>query len=222
MANTNNEHRLHRKSLSIAAVMVTGLVSLALILPIASGRDSGVETRRTLDGGSVQFVLSSDKEVYAPGEQPLFRAVLRNNTGEAIVLVKMLDGSDFGRYPLVGFQVTAPANAGTAQGIGRCGNTNPITPDAFVRIAPGETFDLLGGSFPILWNEFSRGLGEYRVRASYSTDEPDIDRWLGGPVGGRVKDRLIREIAPILAEVPRVTVESNELFIRIENAHAPG
>src|SRR4051812_4984786 len=83
-----------------------------------------------------------------PGKAPRISVKLTNRTGGEILLVGSLDGSDGKmRYPHAYFEVTGPDGKSPVKGVGRCGNTNPLTEKCFVKVPAGGSFDPYGKGF---------------------------------------------------------------------------
>lgn len=161
--------------------------------------------------------IDADKSEYAVGEQPRFTATLTNNSNDAVMLARPLDGSDFGRFPQLMWTVTAPEDAKALEPLGRCGNTNPITTGAFFSLPAGESVVLSGAWSGVAPHELNRGPGRYAIQLMYSTDSEDARGWIGGPMVDRDARQLERKIAPLLAQVPRITVKSNVLEIQFHD-----
>jgi len=140
---------------------------------------------------------------------------LTNWSGREITLVGALDGSDSKRFPRIRFEIVGPDGNFVTQHVGGCGNTTSLKESDFVRVPAGRTLRLTH-PYPkptdpptyLLTSFVPLVEGEYRVRFVYSTDNADIRRWLGD---GLANNRLER----LLAEVPNLTVSSNELTIRV-------
>jgi hypothetical protein len=150
------------------------------------------------------------------GEVPAIQVRITNDGGEEVYLVGSLDGSDCRmRFPHCYFEITGPDGNPAERQIGRCGNTNPLREQDFVKVLPGGSFDPYQrfddyGFFGCsqLSPETFREPGDYRVRFVYSTAEPQARPWLGD---GREAPGLTR----LLAKVPRTTVTSNTLTVTV-------
>ncbi|MDZ4859331.1 MAG: hypothetical protein SGI88_10130 [Candidatus Hydrogenedentes bacterium] len=191
---------------------------IALALALYAGWTFAAPNVRThLPPEQLELVLASDKPVYAIGEQPKITATLTNRSGQTIALVPALDGSDSGRYPLVKFTVAAPPDALPEVQYGRCGNTNPLLVTDFTIVQANERFDVYGewgGPSP---TALDRGPGEYTIQLIYSTDDPDVNAWHGGPLTPTQQKVAQLKFGALLGKVPRFTVTSNVLKIRFEN-----
>ena len=185
-----------------------------LLYPEVFAQKDELSERPHGDPGSFELRIEADKSEYAVGEQPRFTAILTNTTDDAVMLARPMDGSDFGRFPQFMWTVTAPEDAHALEPVGRCGNTNPITTGVFFSLPAGESVELSGAWGGVSAHALDRGPGRYTIQVVYSTDSEDAHGWIGGPLGDREARRLNREIAPLLAQVPRITVTSNVLEIQ--------
>ena len=148
------------------------------------------------------------------GSTPKIDVKLINRSDRAIYLVGSLDGSDRGRSPRAHFEITPPLDAPSPAPMAFfCGNTNELREADFVKVEPGATFDphvqdlALSSRFNVP--------GTYYVRFVYSTTDPDIGNWLGGPLGPGYEPSL--RLVELLRQVPKVDLRSNVIplhFVR--------
>ena len=173
----------------------------------------------------ISCVLSSEQVAYKVGEYPKLKVEIRNDSRQALYLVKRLEGSERGRYPRCYYEITKPAGAPDPRVFPICGNMADIGITDFVRLDPGEQFspyhEAAHGSAN-LWDQFNAP-GEYRIRFRYSTFEPEIGPWGGFPSRfDRATDEWLKtEGKPVMdrfAQVPKVSIVSNEITIRYEQA----
>jgi len=190
-------------------------IPVLLMQPKEPNTKNDASNRPVMEPSQFELSIESDKSVYEIGEAPQVTAKLINKSDHSVVLIPALDGSDFGRYPLVKWSIDAPQDAMPLEQFGRCGNTNPLRANEFFAVAAGESFDVAGGWGRIPLRELDRGVGEYTIQLAYATDEPDPKRWLG--FGFNPSDYPQESV--LLEKVPRVQLKSNVLKIRIENPY---
>jgi hypothetical protein len=145
---------------------------------------------------------------------------ITNLTGEDVYLVGSLDASDCKwRYPYCYFEVIGPDGKSTVQGIGRCGNMNPLREEDFIKVQRGGKFDpyqqgygsfsayqLSPRSFPVA--------GKYRIRFVYSTESGQIMDWLGDDVAVG-EQRATKRFGGLFKQVPKAKVTSNEINVSV-------
>jgi hypothetical protein len=164
------------------------------------------------------------------GKVPIISVEITNWTGADIYLVGSLDGSDLRwRYPFCYFEVIGPDGKSVQERVGRCGNMNALREKDFVKVPPGGKFNPYqkiddSGFFPSsqLTPAMFRGEGEYRIRFIYSTGKAEPKYWLADAHGnsaamlrtGGSTENLVK----LLALVPKTTVSSNEITIKVVNA----
>ena len=151
------------------------------------------------------------------GESPALLIDVTNRTQFPMNLVYCLYGSNSkARYPHCYFKVTGPKPKSEPMPTEWCGVLDTLRPENFARVAPGGSFNPYGGPAQgqeLLPGQFVSG-GEYHLRFVYSTDGADLDLWLGAAYPGIRIDRP--ELQRLLDRVPRTTVESNEITLRVE------
>jgi len=158
------------------------------------------------------------------GQVPRVTVALTNNTAAEMLLVGSLDGSDCKmRFPHCTFEITGPDGKSPVKGIGRCGNMNTLREKDFVRVAPGKSFDPFGriddggffGCHQLRAENFAAP-GDYRLRFRYATvaEKEARGNWFGD---GFRKGQEAEEarVNALLDRVPRVTVESNTITVRV-------
>ncbi|QDU19188.1 hypothetical protein [Urbifossiella limnaea] len=158
------------------------------------------------------------------GQVPRITVALTNQTAADMYLVGSLDASDCKwRLPYCTFDITGPDGKSPVKGVSRCGNMNVLREKDFVKVAPGKSFDPYqrvddGGFFSShqLQAEHFAAPGEYRVRFHYATTAEKEPRgnWFGD---GFRKGQEAEEarVKALLAQVPRVTVASNTITVRV-------
>ncbi|HYH68673.1 MAG TPA: hypothetical protein VD866_28530 [Urbifossiella sp.] len=158
------------------------------------------------------------------GQTPQITVALTNNTAAEIYLVGSLDASDCKwRLPYCTFEITRPDGTQPANGVSRCGNMNTLREKDFVRVAPGKSFDPFGriddggffGCHQMRPENFAAP-GDYRVRFHYATVTEKEPRggWFGDGFRKGQEEQEAR-VKALLARVPRVTVESNTITVRV-------
>ena len=164
------------------------------------------------------------------GKVPNISVEIANWTGADIYLVGSLDGSDLKwRYPFCYFEVIGPTGKSVHERVARCGNMNALREKDFVKVPRGGKFnpyqrvDDAGffGSSQLTAATF-QAEGEYRVRFIYSTEAREPKYWLGDAQGNTAE--MLRtggsheNVLKLLALVPRTTVYSNEITIKVVKA----
>jgi hypothetical protein len=162
------------------------------------------------------------------GQAPTISVEIANWTEGDVYLIGSLDGSDIKwRLPLCYFEVIGPDGKPVQQRIFRdCGNMNAIREKDFVKVPRGGKFDPYQkiddlGFFgtALLTPATFQAEGEYRIRFVYSTDRAEPKYWLGD-VNGSAALMLStgganEEVVKLLAKVPKTTVSSNEITVKV-------
>ena len=161
------------------------------------------------------------------GQVPAISVEIANWTEGEIYLIGSLDGSDLKwRYPLCYFEVIGPDGKLAKNGVARCGNMNTIREKDFVKVPRGGKFNpyqqIDGHGFfgtSLMVPATFQAVGEYRIRYVYSTENADPKCWLGD-VRGSVAEMLNaggthENVVKLLAQVPKTTVSSNEITIKV-------
>jgi hypothetical protein len=161
------------------------------------------------------------------GRAPAISVEIANWTDGEIHLVGSLDASDRKwRYPFCYFEVIGPDGKPVQQRLARCGNMNAIREKDFVKVPRGGKFDPYqkideGGFFgtSLITPATFATEGEYRIRFIYSTERAEPRFWLGdanGDVGEMLNTGGTKEkVVTLLADVPKTTVSSNEITVRV-------
>lgn len=166
--------------------------------------------------------ISSLKSTYKMGEAPAIRVRIRNESDQAVYLVGSLDGSEAGmRYPHCGFEIRDSTGQLVEPRYARCGNTNPLRPADFVRVAPRSVFDpymeidyggFFGSYLLTLGRKTFSKPGRYKLRFHYSSANPKLEDWLGDGKLGQDRGRD-QKLTDLLRKVPKLDIESNELEV---------
>ncbi|MBX3179290.1 MAG: hypothetical protein KF886_18195 [Candidatus Hydrogenedentes bacterium] len=187
-----------------APVAIMALFAIMLFL---SQLAHAAAKREEAKPGDFELKLSADKAEYRVGEPPRLSAIVTNKSGKEVLLVPALDGSDMGRYPAVRFTVTRPQDAPPPEMLGRCGNTNNIQPGDFVRVEKGGSLDV-AAAWVAPRERLFNAPGTYTIAVTYDTSAGNKS-WYGfmGVLKGK------REIDRLLAQVPKLSLKSNEITI---------
>jgi len=169
-----------------------------LLLPIALGF-SPVATPR------LKLELSTTSPTVTVGQPLPLKATITNLGREAVRLVLPNDGSAWGwRTPVIGWSVLSGTAAKHPREVPvvrtpRCGNMNPLMPEDFIALAPGQSAEVVNG-----WATppAAQKAGDYRVRL-YFVNDPKRD----GSASGE-KNPLVVGTAP-------VRLVSNEVVVRV-------
>jgi hypothetical protein len=149
---------------------------------------------------------------FLAGESPNITVELTNQTKRDIYLVHSLYGSNWRkRYPHCYFNVTGP-KSGVKPPLDRgdwCGTLDTLMEENFTKIPPGGSFKPGGGRWELEPEHFVAG-GEYRFKFVYSTAGADMDKWVGS---GHPDAATLGRLQRLLDQVPKTTVESNEITI---------
>jgi hypothetical protein len=200
----------------MARCLFTALLSLACASLVAAPAPMPSPGR----GGPLSCQISADVTCEL-GKAPRVTVKLTNRTRGNILLIGSLDGSDCKmRYPHAYFEVIGPDGKSAVKGLGRCGNTNPLTVKDFVKVPAGGLFDPYAAvnghgfftSTQLRATNFDRP-GKYRIRFTYSTEAPDISHFGATPRSDRA---MPAELARLLMGVPKATVTSNEIVVEVK------
>jgi hypothetical protein len=162
-----------------------------------------------------ECVLSSDRETYEVGQQPIFTVLITNKTSKETYLIGSLDGSTSDRrFPKCSFEVIDSDGKPVERAPElMCGNMNALRTEDFVAIAPGKSFDPFGKEFftPYQFHAFPvQQPGIYTVRFSYSTISNQLSDYFGGPIVGGVKAAKL-ELQQLFNRIAHIQLKSNEL-----------
>lgn len=199
--------------------LLVGLIVMALAFSapgcVASDPSPAEAETRTAETGVLGCTISADKETYRVGDTPALTVRLTNLTGEDINLIGSLDASDCKwRYPHCYTEITTPY--GPPDEGARCGNTNDLRVEDFVKVPPGGRFDpyqTIDG-YGFFSNHLLRATnfkmaGEYRLRFVYST---------AATLGSFRGDASNLQLAALFEKVPKTTVKSNEIRLKFIDA----
>ena len=168
----------------------------------------------------VSLQLVSPKAKFKSGEQVTFSAHAKNLSKQEIELVTEQDSMNWGRKsPLLVLeskQSDGKWSPLVLQGVGRCGNANPLKVADFVTIAPGKSAEILHG---MAWTKYEvteclKAPGTYRIRLRYDSTAK-LNSWLGGPLTESEANRLIAEVQPHFNRTPKGVFLSNEVTVTI-------
>ncbi len=126
------------------------------------------------------------------GERPEFKVRIRNRSWHTPWLIKSVDGSNDGRYPQVSIEIVGPPDGFVVPPALRCGNMNGLSEADFVRLAPGGAFDPFDNGwlpYGIQIGRFAKA-GKYVATFRYSTNEPQVKKWLGLPPPSALPEEL--------------------------------
>lgn len=162
----------------------------------------------------LSVVLTTTDEPHAVGAPIPVSVRVRNVSDDPIVIVGVLDGSEAGvRFPHYSTQITGTGDVPAAAI--EFDMLAPIRPTDFRRLAPGEEFDptdrlVSSGYLPLVrFNDFRPPApGRYELRLTLATDADDPSAWFG-----TWNQQDTERITALVAQVPRVRVESNALVI---------
>ncbi|MES2462909.1 MAG: hypothetical protein V4671_20180, partial [Armatimonadota bacterium] len=107
---------------------------------------------------------------------------LINNTEQEITLLRPLDGSQYGRYPVYRVKMRDVAGKAVDGPVGLCGTLNPLTAEDFIRIPAGQAYAPFGdepyAAFELYHPPVEKP-GVYTVRFYYSSASSDISWYMG-------------------------------------------
>ena len=153
-----------------------------------------------------ELVLSVDRSVVRPGENPGYHATIVNRGETPLRLMTLQDGSSW-EYanPLVSWSTP---DAPPPVFIGRCGTTNPPGPDSFFTLKPGGRKEISLG-----WADAPRlSSGKNRIAFGYRID-PKVPMRMFTVDGD--KDR---SLARRYTELTPIKVRSNTLVVTLTKA----
>jgi hypothetical protein len=169
---------------------------------------------------ALSTTIASDKKVYKIGEIPKIEVRIINNSKDEVYLVGSLDGSDVQwRMPYCYFTIDKPIPDPIVNM--RCGNTNSLRLEDFVRIKPTGQFDpyqLLDNAgffsdYTISQKETFRNTGTYKIRFHYSTNSTDIEKFKGRFSRWGADSTQIKNL---FEKTSKVDLVSDELEIKFE------
>lgn len=214
------------RTLALSAVLAPLTACGSPTHNFAPGDGEAPTAERFVDGRLVtpfRCTLTSDRETYAVGEKLDLAVRLYNETAETLPLIGSLDASDAEwRYPYCAFTVTRDGEPFAPDLGGRCGNMNDLRAEDVVEVAPGAAFDpyerLDSYGFFEHWLFYTalEEPGEYRITFHYSTDTEGEEGFMGD-LGWQTEDpKLPAELSALVRRVPRFSISSNEVVVRVE------
>ena len=166
----------------------------------------------------LSIVLSASKGVHRAG-QPVEISIEVCNTSDAPArLVGVLDGSETSvRFPHYLPEIKASVEF-EPPGLEACGNASPLRASDFRLLKPQECFDPTKSAgeasyLPLFTfsNFRPNAAGIYEFSLTLSTKSRRDEQWLG--ITGYPGEEKVLEL---LKEVPRLTVKSNILSVKVE------
>jgi hypothetical protein len=153
--------------------------------------------------GDIVCKLASLRDRYRVGDQPEISARIINGAENAIYLVRSLDGSERkARFPHVYYSVSGTEGGLSETRFGYCGVLNPLLPEDFVRLEPGNDFDpykhyVFSKAGRLVHSRFVKA-GSYTFMFHYSTENGDIKDWRGSVRETPAEvDELWRQVARV-------------------------
>jgi len=186
-------------------------------------------TSTTSDGGpgseaAVRLVLQAPDAVHPVGRPVPVQVTISNAGDSEMWIVGVLDGSEEGvRYPHYRPVVMRDGVTVAEPGAAEDPLVARLRAGEVRRLAPGASFDPtrpVDGAAYVPLSTFATWAcpqaGEYQYVLSLSTHSPVVESWLGrvGPA------ESIEHLRDLLARVPRLTITSNVLTVRVGPASA--
>lgn len=201
----------------------TLFLSLSLILPVsAAWAEPWATTAAPLLGvkfqaakKALEVVLSVPGPVKAGEVVPL--SVRVKNAGKgAVMAVRSLDGSWWGRKPGYTLSVTGPDGKPVQLPMVRgCGNVNRLGKGDFEALTAGAEFDPFKSAFGNpqleLWKPAVPGKYRVKITVDYDSADPTNSKDWNGAINGPVKDPVL---LGLLQQVPKDKYEA-ELEIEV-------
>lgn len=185
--------------------VLVALLALGVAVPAAvfalSGRFSRpvepppppLPPRPTAD---LRLTIIGAKEKLLLGDTLTLTFKLTNAGSTPLLVLPPLDGSHEGwRFPRCRLTVRDEREQDRTPRLLRCGNTNPLKPDDFLRLKAGEELQVLRQG----WKPDTAGI--YRLTFLYDSTDNDPRRWGGsdGPPKG-LSLELLRKVASVRLE----------------------
>ncbi len=147
-----------------------------------------------------------ESETVTVGDTVVLDVSVRNNSDLPINIVRPLDGSHFGsRYPVYTSSIEKPLPIRELPEMPWCGFTNPLLPEDFISIDPGET------AGPFQWFAFVPKIaGRYEVSVLIK-HEAENEEFMGS----MDLENIPQELLELLARVPRMDVQSPVLTLDV-------
>ena len=193
---------------------------LTILLVIALGQYISPRWFQSTRG--VELHISTDKEVYYPGEIPKLQMTLVNGSAQGMTVALPADGSLTIRYPRIRINVTPPLDSAPLVQVLHCGYRNPFSVKTFSYALPGSSKNLYGGQgtwLHIPTNMGCRGEGVYTVQATYDTKSLNAAQWIGGRTSMLGMLTQLVKAVPIVNRVPRMSLTSETIEFRYESKY---
>lgn len=186
------------------------LFSIGILILFSFSNESQIPMYKGNDG--VSCMIKSKKRKYNIGEVPEITVEIKNKSSNKIYLIGSLDGSDIKmRYPYCYFTIEKPTEDKLQ--FARCGNTNSLECNDFVKIERGDSFNPFREGFFSAYeikNKLSFKMkGKYRIRFLYSTESSKIEDYLGD---GKPSEQLYYQFN----RIEHLKLESNIIEIEFE------
>jgi hypothetical protein len=150
-----------------------------------------------LDTNDIECEIRPGKRKFRVGDSAGFTVRIHNRAPLPLWLVRSLDGStDRARFPHVILEIAGPAGGYHVPAYIGCGNINALREVDFVLVYPGEPFDPFEkGPLPysLRSGRFIKP-GKYVATFRYSTNEPDVRKWLGWPPTQTMSDNISQRL----------------------------
>ena len=175
-----------RYFLPVSASIAMVMVAAPFCFSSAKEQENKGEVRNEQSGSLVPLTcsLSLSKKSFRKGEDIKVGVQIKNEQEKAIYLVNVLDGSeDKMRYPYCYFEIRNAQGQIVKPRMLRCGNTNQLVSQDFVKVQPKASFYPFKAAFfnPYILYVAKKTMkpGDYTLRFIYSTQDPSIQKWLG-------------------------------------------
>jgi Carboxypeptidase regulatory-like domain len=140
--------------------------------------------------GALTCAIRPAQKIFHVGDQPKFQVSITNRGNQPLDLVYAVDGGGWVPQAQIHLEILtieaghiSGSNSQLLKGgtfLASCGNRNGLSANDFIHLKPGESMDPYavgrrqathGGTFQYP--------GTYRANFRYSTQQPDVRRWLG-------------------------------------------
>ncbi|MBN1893904.1 hypothetical protein JW906_05395 [bacterium] len=195
---------------------------ILMFLALASGASGG-------DANILRLSLRGNRTVWCHPDSVRIHVWMKNVSADPISIVLPQDGSGQKfRYPHAFVIVLDSAGEILKDSRPCCKTVDPLTSDGFRRILPGESVPLFPDGFAI--GPFLKGLaGDFSLVFVYSTQASREAEWFGLYTDEYWKNRNrnsfwksrkkeIAKVQKLLQKVPRITLVSDTLHIRVGKA----
>lgn len=192
----------------------------ALEQAVSKSDDPEVQSRATALLARIvlplEMNLSAPTTTIKPNQAlPPITIDLRNASDQPVTVMTPVDGCDIG-WRVVSYNWSLTDATGRdvpRKGLGRCGNTNPLTPNDFTQLAPGKSVRIEPGrTFLAGPDTYFAPLpaGTYKLSLRYAFDPTRAERGIGAEVG---KEKL----ADLLKVTIQTEIVSNVLTIEVKD-----